>query len=129
MWPNGCDCLTALLEKGTLRCCGHSTLKTRPGKMPDKRHFLSSASKREEQFIATGQRNKTLLPSVVFSSFYIPNQVQNHTMERTIKKHFQAQADRGINLSPALRRRIEVLRVLSETKAGTAAEPRCPRMN
>lgn len=40
-----------------------------------------------------------------FSSFYIPNQVQNYTVECT-KKHFQVQAERIINISPTLQRRI-----------------------
>lgn len=40
-----------------------------------------------------------------FSSFYIPNHVQNYTVERT-KKHFQVQAERIINISLTLHRRI-----------------------
>jgi len=50
-------------------------------------------------------------------------------VEHTIKKHFQAQAERGINISLTLQGRIKVFRVVSETKAGTSAEPRCPGVN
>lgn len=48
--------------------CAGGTAPWEPGlaNVPDKRHFLSSAGKTEEQFIATGQWNITLLPSLLF---------------------------------------------------------------
>lgn len=117
-------------QKGKSPGRGHGTLQTRPGNMPNKMHFSSLIQARWNNLSQQANRTRHCCPQwFYFGSFFLPNRVQNRTVECTIKKHFQARAERGVNISPTLQKRIKVFRVVSETKPGTAAEPGWPRVN
>lgn len=54
-WVGGCDHTVAVLKKGMLPHCGHSTMQNRPGRVTKGRNFLSKADKTEEQFTECGR--------------------------------------------------------------------------
>lgn len=78
-WPtlNGCGGRAAVLGKRTLLCWGMAPRELGLANMPDKRYFL---------LLQQADGTSHCCPQwFYFSSFYIPSQVQNYTVERTKK--------------------------------------------
>lgn len=82
-------------------------------------------TRQRSNFFATGQQNKTLLPSVVLFWYHLDSQPSAEPHCGT--HHKKALPGLGRNISLTLQGRIKALRVIPETKAGTAAELRCSR--